>query len=73
MEDDELLRIAGESGIDVFRPGDSTFSYEQNLAGRKLAIVALTGTQLPIMWKHLPKIITVIDTGFFPNDGLRNI
>ena len=57
----ELLRIAEDNGIEVLLTGDQTLNYEQNLTGRRLAIVALSAIQLPIIKKHLPKIITAID------------
>jgi len=56
----ELLRIAEESGIQVFVTGDRTLTYEQNLAGRRLAIIVLSSIELPILRKHLPSIITAI-------------
>lgn len=48
--------------MDVFLTGDGTLSYEQNLSGRRLAVVVLSAIQLPIIRKHLPKIVAAIDT-----------
>jgi hypothetical protein len=56
LKNGELLRTAEENGVDVMLTGDGTLSYEQNLTGRRLAIVALSAIQLPIIQKHLPKI-----------------
>jgi hypothetical protein len=61
LKNGELLRIAEDSGIEVLLTGDQTLSYEQNLTGRRLAIVALSAIQLPIIKKHLAKIIAAID------------
>lgn len=61
LKNGELLRTAEDHGIDVLLTGDGTLNYEQNLTGRRLAIVALSAIQLPIINKHLPKIITAID------------
>jgi hypothetical protein len=61
LKNGELLRTAEENGVDVLLTGDGTLSYEQNLAGRRLAIVALSAIQLPIVQKHLPKIVAAID------------
>jgi hypothetical protein len=36
---------AEDSGIDVLRTGNGTLYYEQNLGGRRLAIVALSAIQ----------------------------
>ena len=62
LKNGELLRAAEDKGIDVLLTGDATLNYEQNLTGRRLAIVALSAIQLPIIRKHLPKIIAAIDT-----------
>jgi hypothetical protein len=61
LENGELLRVAEESEIDVLLTGDQTLTYEQNLTGRRLAIVALSAIQLPIIKNNLPKIIAAID------------
>ena len=60
LQNGELLQAAEEQGIDVLLTGDGTLGNEQNLAGRRLAIVALTAIQLPIIKNHLPKIIAAI-------------
>jgi hypothetical protein len=62
LKNGELLRTAEESGIDVLLTGDGTLNYEQNLEGRRLAVVALSAIQLPIIREHLPKIVTAIDS-----------
>ena len=56
-----LLRAAEESGIDVLLTGDQTLHIEQNLVGRRLAIVALSAIQLPIIKESLPQILAAID------------
>lgn len=55
LKNGELLWTAEDNGVDVLLTGDGTLNYEQNLSGRRLAI------QLPIINKHLPKIIAAID------------
>jgi hypothetical protein len=61
LKNGELLRIAEDNGIEVLLTGDQTLTYEQNLTGRRLAIVALSAIQLPIIKNNLPKIIAAID------------
>ena len=61
LKNGELLRAAEENGINVLVTGDQTMNYEQNLTGRRLAIVALSAIQLPIIKNNLPKIIDAID------------
>ncbi len=48
LKNGELLRIAEESGFEVLVTGDQGLLYEQNLTGRKLAIVALSKNNWPI-------------------------
>ena len=62
LKNGELLGTAEGNGVDVFLTGDGTLSYEQNLAGRRLAVVALSAIQLPIIRKHLPTIIAAIES-----------
>ena len=61
LQNGALLRAAEESGMDVLLTGDQTLSYEQNLTGRRLAIVALSAIQLPILKENLTKIIAAIE------------
>lgn len=61
LQNGELLKAAEDSGVDVLLTGDKTLNYEQNLTGRRLAIVALSAIQLPIIKKNLPAIITALD------------
>jgi hypothetical protein len=39
----ELLRLAEEAGFDVLLTADNNLAYQQNLKGRKIAIVVLSG------------------------------
>ena len=61
LQNGELLQAAEDSGMDVLLTGDQTLNLEQNLAGRHLAVVALSAIQLPIIRENLPKIILAID------------
>ena len=61
LKNGELLRLAEDHGMEVLLTGDQTLTCEQNLTGRRLAIVALSAIQLPIIKKNLPKIIAAID------------
>lgn len=52
------MQAAENDGFDVFLTGDQTLALEQNLVGRRLAVVALSTIQLPIIRE---KIIAAID------------
>jgi len=61
IQNGALLRAAEENRIDVLLTGDQTLAYEQNLIGRRLAIVALSAIRLPILTENLSSIIAAID------------
>ena len=62
LKNGTLLRTAEESGIEVFLTGDQTLAFEQNLAGRRIAIVVLSSIELPILRGHLGRIRDAIDS-----------
>ena len=57
-----LLNAAEEAGVDLLLTTDRRIRYQQNLAGRKIALVVLTGTT---KWArvrlHLERIAAVVD------------
>jgi hypothetical protein len=61
LKNGELLETAEENGIEVLVTGDRTLQYEQNLTGRRLAIVALSAIQLPIIRASISKVVAAID------------
>jgi hypothetical protein len=61
LNNGELLRVAEDNGIAVLLTGDQTLNHEQSLAGRGLAVVALSAIQLPIIKRNLPAIVAAID------------
>ena len=60
LKNGELLRALDSSEIEVLLTGDQTLSYEQNLAGRRFGVVAVSAIQLPIIRSSLPAIISAI-------------
>jgi len=52
----ELLQRAEQSGFDLFIVADKNLRYQQNLQGRKLAILELWTNHRPTLEKHLDKI-----------------
>jgi hypothetical protein len=61
LKNGELLRTAEDNGIEVLVTGDQSLRHEQNMAGRRLAIVALSSIEWRIIKKHLPKIVAAVD------------
>ncbi|MBV9508093.1 MAG: DUF5615 family PIN-like protein [Acidobacteriia bacterium] len=62
LNNGELLRAADENNFEVFVTGDQTLVYEQNLSARRLAIVALSANNWPIIKDYLFHILTAIDS-----------
>ncbi len=61
LKNGELLRTAENDGIGIFLTGDQTLNHEQNLAGRTIAIVALSSVEGDILNHNLPLIIAALD------------
>jgi hypothetical protein len=55
------LLVQLEGGYDVFVTADKNLRYQQNLAGRKLAIVELPTNRLPILAGMLGAIASAVD------------
>ena len=57
-----LLKVAEEAGFELLFTTDQSIRYQQNLTGRKIAIVVLAGTT---KWSrvrlHLERIAAVVD------------
>ncbi len=62
LKNGDLLQTAEEHGIQVLLTGDTTLHLEQNLTGRRLAVVALSAIQLPIIREHVARIVAAIDS-----------
>jgi hypothetical protein len=61
LKNGELLRAAEEQGIEVFVTGDRSLVYEQNLTGRRLAIVALSANNWPIVRNRIDQIAAALE------------
>lgn len=61
LKNGELLHVAEQDGIEVLLTGDQTLVHEQNLAGRKLAIIALSSVEWRILQPAVPLILAAIE------------
>ncbi len=52
LENGELLNAAEAAGFDVLVTSDQNIRYQQNLTGRKLALVVLGSNIWPVMSDH---------------------
>jgi D-alanyl-D-alanine carboxypeptidase len=58
----ELLRAAEEAGFNILLTADQNLAYQQNLKGRKIAIVILGGNRWSNVKKVMSRIVTAVDS-----------
>ena len=62
LSNGKLLKAAEESSFELFLTTDQRIQYQQNLAGRKIALVVLTGTT---KWSqvrlHVARIVIAVE------------
>jgi len=56
-----LLDAAEVAGFELFVTADKNIRYQQNLAGRKLAIVALGNAQWPVLRRWTERVVAAVD------------
>ena len=56
-----LLKAAKEAGFDVLLSTDKNIRYQQNLRGRKIAIVILGNSQRPAVHRHIDRVVAAVD------------
>jgi predicted nuclease of predicted toxin-antitoxin system len=61
LENGELLTMAERAGFDVMVTSDQNIRYQQNLSGRKLALVVLGSNIWPIVSQHGAAITARVD------------
>jgi hypothetical protein len=61
LKNGQLLAAAELAGFEVLITGDRTLHYEQNLSGRKLAILSLSAISWPVIEPHVEKIAAALD------------
>ena len=57
----ELLTAAESNGFDVMVTADQSIEYQQNLKGRKLALVVLSTNDLDLLDQHPEKLVSAVD------------
>ena len=61
LENGELLRAAEASGFDAIVTSDQNIRFQQNLTGRKLALVVLGSNIWPVVRDHGAAIAAKVD------------
>lgn len=62
LKNGELLQRAEENGFSVLVTTDQNLRYQQNLTGRKIAIVVLTTTSWPRMERAVASVAKTVDS-----------
>ena len=60
LENGELLSKAEAAGYDVLVTTDKNINYQQNLSGRKIAIVVLGRGRWTLIKPHVAKVVTAV-------------
>src|SRR5436190_23976986 len=63
LNNGDLLKVAEEAAFDLLVTTDQRIRYQQNLTGRKIAILVLSGsTRWSRVRQHLERIVAVVST-----------
>jgi hypothetical protein len=62
LSNGDLLIEAERAGFDVFITADKNIRYQQNLRGRKMAILVLSTPQWPIVRIHIERIAAAVNS-----------
>ena len=57
----ELLRVAEEAGFEVLLTTDNNLAFQQNLKGRKIAIVVLSRNRWRLVQRMIRKIVAAVN------------
>jgi len=61
LSNGELLAEAERAGFDLLLTADKNMRYQQNLKGRRIALVVLSTPQWPVVRLNLDKIVAAVD------------
>ncbi len=61
LENGDLLSSAEEAGYEVFLTADKNLRYQQNLSGRKIALVVLGNSPWHLVRLHIAQIIAAVN------------
>jgi hypothetical protein len=61
LENGKLIEKAEAAGYEVLLSTDRNIRYQQNLTGRRIALVVLTQQQWPIVRLHLDRIAAAVN------------
>ena len=56
-----LLKAAEEAGFDLLLSTDKNIRYQQNLKGRRIAIVILGNSQRPAVHRYIDRVVAAVN------------
>ena len=62
LSNGNLLNAAEAAGFDILLTTDKNFIHQQNLQGRKIAIVVLGNQQWPLLRLHVQTVVNAVNT-----------
>jgi hypothetical protein len=62
LKNGDLITAAEEAGFDILLTTDKNMRYQQNLAGRKIAVVVLGQQQWPRLRPHVQLVVEAVNT-----------
>jgi hypothetical protein len=61
LVDGALPNSAEAAGFDLLLTADKNLRYQQNLTGRKIAIVVLGNAQWPVLRRYVERVVAAVD------------
>ena len=61
LKNGELLTVAEAAGFEVLLTTDKNLRYQQNLSGRKIAVVIIGRQQWPQLSRHVQRVVEAVD------------
>jgi hypothetical protein len=61
LSNGELLKAAEEAEFEILLTTDKNIRYQQNLTGRKIALVVLSNPRWPIVRQYVQRVVIAVD------------
>jgi hypothetical protein len=61
LQNGDLLRVAEAAGFDVLLTTDNSIAYQQNLKGRRMAIIVISRNRWRLVQRSIRKIVAAVN------------
>jgi hypothetical protein len=61
LSNGELLRVAEDAGFEVLLTTDKNIRYQQNLIGRRIALVVLSNPRWPVVLLYVQRVVSAVN------------